>query len=124
MTKGPEKQFEDKVKAYLESIGVYPAGFPSTDMRVPEIGWYVKVWGGGFQKAGIPDILACILGRFFSIELKSQTGRPTELQMKNTNMIRDSGGAGIILWPSGFEKFQNDLTAYICYERQMYKIYK
>jgi hypothetical protein len=33
--------------------------------------------------------------------------RPTELQKKNTAMINESGGVGIILYPDGFEAFKD-----------------
>ena len=105
-----EKNFENRIKNYLHSIGCYPAGFPEDKMNMPQIGWYFKVWGGGFQKAGIPDLICCIKGRFIAIEVKASTGRASELQKLNTNRIRDSGGDAVILFPSGFEQFKEDLN--------------
>lgn len=104
-----EKLFENKLKRWFHSIGIYPAGFPAERMAAPIIGWYTKIWGGGFQKSGIPDIIACVKGHFISIELKAESGRASELQKLNTHRIRDSGGSGIFLYPSGFEGFKNDL---------------
>ena len=66
-----EKTFENKVKRWFHSVGVYPAGFASEKMNTPMVGWYTKIWGGGFQKSGIPDLIACINGRFVSVELKA-----------------------------------------------------
>lgn len=105
-----EKLFENKIKRWLHSIGVYPAGFPSERMEHEQIGWYTKIWGGGFQKSGIPDIIACVKGHFISIEVKASSGRASELQKLNTHRIRDSGGSGIFLYPTGFEQFKKDLT--------------
>lgn len=101
-----EKSFENKVKKWLESQGIYDAGTPQHEKIVPEIGWFLKVWGGGMQKSGIPDLLLCVNGFFISCELKSKTGRPSELQKKNTAAINQSNGIGIILYPDGFEQFK------------------
>ena len=87
-----EKIFENKVKKYLSSLNKC---------------WYTKIWGGGYQKAGIPDLLACINGVFFSIELKGSKGRPSDLQKWNTKNINGAGGIGIILYPEGFEEFKD-----------------
>lgn len=101
-----EKQFENKVKNWLESQGVYAAGKPQHEKTVKEIGWYLKTWGGGMQKSGIPDLLICVNGIFISCELKSDTGRASDLQKKNTVAINESNGIGIILYPKGFEQFK------------------
>lgn len=85
-----EKQFETKVKQFLKSHNI----------------WFTKIWGGGFQKAGIPDILACVNGRFVAIELKGSSGKPTELQKYNIKKINESNGVGIILYPKDFERFK------------------
>ena len=108
-----EKRFEIKVKKYLESIGIYPAGFPEDRMSADPIGWYFKVWGGGFQKAGIPDIICCVSGYFVSIELKARKGKPTELQELNTDRVRKSRGEGVILYPSGFDEFTRKMKLFI-----------
>lgn len=102
-----EKQFEGRVKRFLHSVGVYAAGTPSHKMNVEPKGWFIKIWGGGYQKSGIPDMLCCINGIFVSAELKSSRGVASELQKKNTIMINRGGGIGIILYPEGFEKFKN-----------------
>ena len=102
-----EKQFENKVKKWLHSKGVYQDGTPIQNMKEEQIGWFVKIWGGGFQKSGIPDMLACINGIFFSIELKASKGKPSELQKLNTVRINKSNGVGVILYPEGFDDFKH-----------------
>ena len=88
---GPEKQFENKVKKYLKEKGC----------------WFVKYWGGAeFTKAGVPDLLCCINGHFVALEIKSETGKTRELQFYQLNQINQSGGIGIVLRPSQFEKFK------------------
>lgn len=87
-----EKQFENKVKKYLDSIGA----------------WYIKYWAGsGYTKSGIPDILACVGGRFYGIEVKATDGRPSMLQLVNLRKIRESGGVGVLLYPQDFKGFKD-----------------
>ena len=105
-----EKNFEHKVERFLQECRIYPAGFPEDKMIAPANGWYFKVWGGGFQKSGIPDLILNVHGLFIAVELKAEHGRPSELQKLNTNRIRDSGGEACFLYPSGFEDFQSDIT--------------
>lgn len=101
-----EKTFENKVKKYFHSVGIYPAGFPKDKMTVAPAGWYVKIWGGGYQKSGIPDILACVNGYFVGIEVKAQDGKPSELQLLNVQRINDAGGFAFVLYPSKFAEFK------------------
>lgn len=101
-----EKLFEKKVEKHLHSIGVYQAGTPSQRMKTVQIGWFTKIWGGGYQKSGIPDLLCCVNGFFVSIELKASNGRPSDLQKMNTARINQSNGIGIVLYPEGFESFK------------------
>lgn len=102
-----EKNFENRVKKWLESIGVYPLGTPTNKMTVDPIGYYEKRWGGGmFTKSGLPDMHAVIKGKSYEIELKSDTGKPSELQLVVLKQIRTSGGFGIVLRPANFEIFK------------------
>ena len=125
-----EKGFENRIKRWFHSIGIYPAGFAEEKMNIKPIGWYTKIWGGGFQKSGIPDIIACVKGQLVSIEIKATTGRPSALQELNTNRIRDSGGHGCFLYPSGFDDFKEDLLHMIealtwdSYASKMKGVYK
>lgn len=108
-----EKLFEGQIKKYFHSVGIYPAGFPSDRMEVPIIGWYTKIWGGGFQKSGIPDLIACVNGVFIGIEVKASNGRASELQKLNVRRINQSGGVGVVLYPEGFEQFKKILKGVI-----------
>lgn len=85
-----EKPFENKVKHHLKENGA----------------WFIKYWGGAkYTKDGIPDILVCINGYFLAVETKSDTGRPTALQLYHTRMIRKAGGIAIILHPDDYKLF-------------------
>ncbi len=108
-----EKLFEGRIKKFLHSVGVYPAGFPKDRMKVEMVGWYTKIWGGGFQKSGIPDIVCCVNGIMIAIEVKASNGRPSELQKINISRINKSNGIGMFLYPEGFEQFKELLKGVI-----------
>ena len=88
-----ESQFQQKVIQFLKSIGAYE----------------VKVWGGGFQKAGIPDLLVCYHGKFIGIELKTDKGNASVLQKYNIAKIQEAEGIGIILRARTFKKFRYEI---------------
>lgn len=85
-----EKSFENKVKRYLKSKGIY----------------YFKYFGNAYSTAGILDLTLCVNGRFVGVELKAEKGKTSSLQDYNIKKIQESGGIAIILRPSGFEDFK------------------
>lgn len=101
-----EKAFENQVKKWLTSKGIYQAGTPEQNKKTPQNGWFFKVWGGGFQKSGIPDLILCVNGLFMGVEIKGAEGKPSQLQLKNLDDIHKAGGAGILLYPNTFAEFQ------------------
>ena len=70
-----EKTFENQVKKWLHNQGIYAAGTPSQEMVESPVGWFFKVWGGGYQKSGIPDLIINVNGFFIACELKSESDR-------------------------------------------------
>lgn len=89
-----EKLFENKIKEFLTTL-------PKT--------WFFKYWAGPYSKAGIPDIIACVNGKFVAIEVKAENGKPSALQVRNIELIRASGGKAYLLYPKDFESFKNDM---------------
>lgn len=86
-----EKDLDNKVLSFLKEQNA----------------WVIKYWAGAkYTKEGVPDILACINGKFFGIEDKAENGRPKMLQLKNLQWIREAGGYGILLYPKDFESFK------------------
>ena len=84
-----ETAFKNKVEKYLKSVSA----------------WYIKYWAGSkFTKEGIPDILACINGKFYGIELKGDGGRPKLLQLIILRDIRKAGGIGVLLYPDDIDQ--------------------
>lgn len=59
--------------------------------------WFFKVHGSIFQPSGIPDILACINGKFVAIEVKrTKGGVVSSLQKAQIEKIKENGGiAGV-----------------------------
>ena len=92
-----EKPFENKIKRLLDSLGAY----------------HVKYFGCGFTQAGVPDILACIKGRFLAIEVKDTKGKPSPLQIHNIKKIRESGGLALIAYPKDFEALKTLIEALV-----------
>lgn len=84
-----EKNFENKIKKFLKDRGC----------------WYVKYFANRNTRAGVPDILACVNGRFVAVEVKAENGKPTELQKWNVEQIKESGGIALILYPADWNRF-------------------
>ena len=109
-----EKNFENRIKVWFQSVGIYPAGFPSHKMTVPQVGWYIKYWAGSqFTKSGIPDILVCVNGYFVAVEVKGPNGTASDLQIKNIKMINASNGFAFVLYPSAFDEFKTFINGLI-----------
>lgn len=76
MAKKPETRFKEKVKADLDTL---------------ERVWYLKTQE--MTRRGTPDILACVNGKFFALELKVDS-RIDPLQEWNLQKIRKANGSG------------------------------
>jgi Holliday junction resolvase len=59
--------------------------------------WYFFPANNGFGKSGIPDIIAIISGHFVGVEVKSATGKPTELQKICGKQIEKAGGTWLVV---------------------------
>lgn len=73
-----ESDIQRKIIRYIDSIG----------------GYCLKVIQA--SKAGVPDVVACVDGRFFGIEVKMPKGRVSQLQEYNLKKINESGGVGVV----------------------------
>lgn len=54
-----------------------------------------KTHGGMYGTAGIPDIIACIDGRFYAFEVKQPSGKLTRLQEATLGKIQAAGGVAV-----------------------------
>lgn len=75
-----EQELQSKIIKYITAQG----------------GYVVKVITA--SKAGVPDILACIDGRFYGIEVKIGYNKASALQKHNLLMIEEAGGIGILAY--------------------------
>ncbi len=78
MTAKPETRLQRRIRRALEKeVG----------------GWWAKIYTGPFQEAGIPDLLGCVAGMFFALEVKMPGEEPSAIQVKTMRDIRKDGGA-------------------------------
>ena len=77
-----EKQIENQIKSYLDSIGA----------------WHIKTHGNMFSKAGTPDLIACINKKFVAIEVKQPGGVVSALQAAHIELIRKAGGIAFVAY--------------------------
>ena len=56
-----------------------------------------KTHGGMYGTAGIPDIIACVEGRFFAFEVKTAIGKVTLLQAATIQKILTAGGMAAVV---------------------------
>lgn len=80
MARTPEGKVKDNVTKVLREEEVYYF-FPATH---------------GYGRSGVPDIIACVNGRFVAIECKAGTNKPTALQVREIEAIRRSDGVAIV----------------------------
>ena len=52
---------------------------------------------GGYGRSGVPDIVGCYKGKFFAIECKAGTNKPTPLQALNLEQIMLTGGIALVI---------------------------
>lgn len=89
-----EKQFENKIKEFLKTL---------------HNTWFFKHWAGAYSPSGIPDLIACVNGRFVGIEVKATNGKPSPLQIRNLNLITVAGGYAVMIYPDQFEELKENL---------------
>lgn len=85
-----EKDLQAKCLRYLKSIKA----------------WTVKTIAS--NRAGVPDILACINGRFIAFEIKRKGEKATPLQLYNGREIEDAGGEWYLI--DDYEKFKQTIN--------------
>ena len=118
-----EKQFEQQLKKWLESEGIYALGTPKQDMEVSPCGYWEKRWGGGkYTKAGLPDMHIVVNGVSVEIELKAPDGRPSDLQKQKLSQINDAGCIGFVAKPKDFDKIKELIEFLKIYEQPNWNV--
>ena len=65
----------------------------------------------GYGSSGVPDIVACLKGKFVGIECKANGGKPTALQLKNLRELSSAGGLAILVDERSIDDLNDLLTA-------------
>ena len=86
-----ESAFQQKIIKKLQKRGAY----------------VINIWGNGFMKAGIPDLIVCYKGYFIALELKTEISRPSPLQLAHINLITKADGKALLLRPKNEEDLWN-----------------
>jgi Holliday junction resolvase len=81
MAMTPEAKVKKVVVQQLKDIGAY----------------YFYPVTGGYGRSGVPDIVGCYRGKFFGIECKAGSNKPTPLQQKNLEQIALTGGVSLVV---------------------------
>lgn len=81
MATTPEGKVKAKVVRLLKNYGAYHF-FPSAN---------------GYGRAGIPDIICCVNGKFVAIECKAGNNTTTALQDREIDAIRAAKGAAAVI---------------------------
>lgn len=55
---------------------------------------------------GVSDIILCVLGKFWAVELKAEGGSATALQNRFLQNVARSSGVSWIVHPNNFEYFK------------------
>ena len=76
MAMTPEVKVKRVVVAQLKELGAY----------------YFYPVTGGYGASGVPDIVGCYQGKFFAIECKAGSNKPTALQQRNIDAIAAQSG--------------------------------
>ena len=67
---------------------------------------------------GIPDILCLYKGLFLGLELKTDKGTPTDLQLRKLKAINDNNGIGLII--RSVDELDGLITLIEKYEKDLY----
>jgi hypothetical protein len=84
MTSKPESNLQSTIKKHLKKE------FPKS--------WWMKVHGGPYQIAGVPDLLGCVEGNFIALEVKMPDGDPpTKIQKQQMKRIKRAEGYACVV---------------------------
>lgn len=97
MASTPEVKVKRVVVAQLKELGAY----------------YFYPVTGGYGFSGVPDIVGCYNGKFFGIECKAGSNKPTPLQLKNLLLIQSTGGIAAVVNESNMKDIQQILEGEI-----------
>lgn len=86
----PEGRVKAKVSAILKKYNAYYF-YPAT---------------GGYGRSGVPDVVACVMGKFVGIECKAGKNDVTALQQRELQRIIDSLGRALIVRETNLDELE------------------
>ena len=98
----PEAKTKQRVRKILDNAGAY----------------HFNPFGGGYGRAGIPDIVACINGYFLAIECKAGNGKTTALQDRELEDIRAAHGVTLVVYDTDADMERLDNTIWLLQQRK------
>lgn len=111
-----EKNFENRIKDFLQSVGIYALGTPIQKMRVPPVGYFEKRWGNRMTSSGLPDMHIVIKGHSLEVEIKAPNGKASELQKHMIEQINKSVCDGVVMYEYRKDIPHDGFQYYIDYE--------
>lgn len=93
----PEAKVKKQVRSILDDLQIYYF-FPAAN---------------GYGRAGIPDVIGCVLGRFIAIECKAGKNTTTALQDREIESIQKAGGYAFVANEHNLDQLQEELTCLI-----------
>ena len=91
MSMTPEGKVKDVIKKRLAEAGVY----------------FFMPRGTVYGRRGVPDVVGCMNGRFFAIEVKSGKNKPTKLQSMEHDFVRAAGGVVLVVNETNLDTFMD-----------------
>jgi Holliday junction resolvase len=89
----PEAKVKKKVRELLDKYDAY----------------YFFPPANGYGRAGIPDIIACLRGEFIAIEVKAGNNKPTALQLRELQLVKDAGGFAMVCYEENLPELETFL---------------
>lgn len=72
--------------------------------------YVVNIHGGGWGSKGTPDLICCIMGKFYALELKVGSNQPSNAQLIHEIKINRAGGEHRFIWDwKGYLKFKKEI---------------
>lgn len=81
MAKTKESKLEEEVEKFMMSRGI----------------WQLARYQAQSNQNGLPDRLYLYKGYLLGLELKTDEGKPTDLQLRKLEEINNNGGIGVIV---------------------------
>lgn len=93
----PEGKVKAKVRKLLDELRIY----------------YFFPPANGYGRAGIPDVVGCLMGLFVAIECKAGKGKLTALQEMEIAKIKAAGGFTFVAREDNIDELKEKLTCLI-----------